>query len=131
MMMDHGDASITVNGRAWRSSGQWAGNHIHGLGGIDFSPEKHQETDQDNKALVVSVDLTTFHTTCTIRFTPTPERCSKLIDAMELAQHDDFLSPKQAESLLGKRISHCQHDPRLWVAQLHSHWSTAPPGAAT
>jgi hypothetical protein len=102
MMTDRGDASITVNGRAWRSSGQWAGNQIHKLGGMDFSPEKHQEADETKIALGVGVDLTAFRTTSTIRFTPTPERCAKLVTVMELAQHDDYLHPREAESLLGK-----------------------------
>ena len=43
-----------------------------------------------------------FQTTSTIRFTPTPERCGKLIDAMEIAQNKNYLDPRQAESMLGK-----------------------------
>lgn len=69
---------------------------------MEFSPEKHQETDDVNKALVVSVDLTEFQTTSTIRFSPTPERCGKLIDTMEIAQNENYLDPRQAESRLGK-----------------------------
>ncbi len=69
---------------------------------MDFSPEKHQETDETKIALGVGVDLTTFRTTNTIRFTPTSERCAKLIAVMELAQHYDYFHPRETESLLGK-----------------------------
>ena len=82
MMMDRGDASISVNGRFWRSSGQWEVNQIHKLVGTPFSPEKHQEGDQANKALGVDVDLTDFRTTSSIRFKTTAERCPKLIETM-------------------------------------------------
>jgi hypothetical protein len=68
-MMDHGDVSITVNWCARHSNGQWEGNQIHGLGVMDFSPEKHQGSDQANKVLGVSVYLTAFRTTSTIHFT--------------------------------------------------------------
>ena len=38
---------------------------------------------------------TSFRTTSTIHFTPTPERCGKLINVI-------YLNPRQVESLLGK-----------------------------
>jgi hypothetical protein len=73
---------------------------------MDFSPEQHQETDETDKVMGVTVDLTAFHTTSTICYTPTPEHCSKLIAGMQLDQHDDYLHrgvhPRQAESVLGK-----------------------------
>ena len=53
MMLDRGDVSITVNRRDWRSSGQWSGNQMQRLGGMDFSPKKHQESGQGNRALGV------------------------------------------------------------------------------
>jgi hypothetical protein len=61
--------------------------------GTPFSPEKHQEGDQTNKALGVEVDLTEFRTTCTIRFKTTAERCAKLIESMERAESEDYLAP--------------------------------------
>ena len=79
MMLDHGD-EITVT-RSSPSTGapgvlaaKWLRNQIHRFGGMEFSPEKHQESDQRNKSLGVSVDLTVFRTTSTIHFTPTSER---------------------------------------------------------
>jgi hypothetical protein len=100
--VDRDDADVTVSGRHWSSSAQWALAEIHDMSGLGLAPDKRKPAAHVNVLLGVEGDLSAFKDERRISFRPTKRRCKAILDTLERCRKKNKMRPREAANLLGR-----------------------------
>jgi hypothetical protein len=100
--VDRDDADMSISGRYWSSSAQWALSEIHDMCGLGLAPDKRKTAAHVNVLLGVEGDLTAFKEERQVSFRPTKRRCDAILATLKTCQRKNKMRPREAANLLGR-----------------------------